>query len=262
VTKAILTVACIVALITVALLIGCEAPITKKTAGPITTREYNFTDFTSIEIGYDFKLEVTHADTYSISINANDSIFDHIDVSKIGDKLKIGLDNPFFRLFKFRSPSVKITMPELRGLYLSGAIEGNVTGFESSQDFDLTLSGASELNLDMETGDFKCETSGTSEVSGYLKAASSYMVLSGASNIEINGSGGDIIIDASGTSQVDLANFTVNDADVSFSEASNGSLNINGRLDVTLSGLSTLEYTGNPTLGNFKISGGSELQRR
>ena len=170
------------------------------------------------------------------------------------------MNNLFFSFI--RSPGVKITLPELRGLYLSGASEGNVTGFKSSQDFDLTLSGASELNMDMETGNFLCEISGASEVTGYLKASSSDIVLSGASKIRVNGSGGDIKIDASGASQVDLANFNVNNADISFSGASDGSLNINGRLDAVLSGASFLEYSGNPTLGNFNLTGGSDLKRR
>jgi phage-related protein len=197
--KAILIIApCTVIMIIVVMLTGCVAPIIKKDAGPTTNREYNFTDFTSIEIGDAFKLEVIPADTFSISINANENTLDHIDVSKIGNKLKIDMDNLFFSFT--RSPRVKITMPELRGLYLSGSSEGNVTGFKSSQDFDLTLSGASELNMDMETGDLVCEISGASEVIGYLKATSSDIVVSGASKIRVNGSSGDIKIGASGAS--------------------------------------------------------------
>jgi hypothetical protein len=253
--KASLTFVCTVIMILVVLLTGCVAPIIKKDAGPTTTMEYNFTDFTSIEIGPAFKLEVISADTYGISINANESIFDHIDVSKTGNKLKIGMDNLFFGFP--RSPRVQITMPELRGLYLSGASQANITGFKSSQDFDLTLSGASELNMNMETGNFLCEISGASEVTGYVKATSFDIVLSGASKIKVNGSSEDTKINASGASQIDMADFTVNNADISFSGASDGSLNINGRMDVSLSGGSLLEYGGNPTLGNFNLTGGS-----
>jgi len=258
--KSILTVACIVILITAVLLAGCTAAIIKKEAGPTTTREYNFTDFTSIEIGHAFKLEVIPADTYSISISASEDVFDHIEVSKTGNKLKIDMDILIFR--SHRAPRVKITMPELRGLYLSGASEGNVTGFKSSQDMDCGISGASELDMDVETGNFECEISGASEVAGYLKATSCDIVLSGASQIEINGSGGNIRLGASGASRADLIGFTVNDADIELSGASEGSLDIKGRLDVTLSGLSTLEFSGNPTLGDFNLSGGSELESR
>ena len=258
--KSILIVACTVIMITAVLLTGCVAPIIEKDAGPTVSRNYDFTDFTSIEIGHAFKLEVTRADTYSISISASEDVFNQIDVSKTGNKLEISLDTLIFR--SYRSPRVKITMPELRGLYLSGASEGNVKGFRSSQDFDLTLSGASELDMDMETGAFECEISGASEVTGYLKATSCDIVLSGASQIDLEGSGGNIRLGASGASQVDMANFSVNNADINFSGASDGSLDINGRLDVTLSGLSILEFSGNPTLGDFNLTGGSELESR
>ena len=242
------------------LLTGCKRVAIDSDTGPQVTRSYDFTDFTRIEIGYAFKLEVVPADTYSITIRATESAFDHIKVIKSGDRLEIGLDRPFFHLF--RSPVVKITMPELRGLYLSGASEGNVKGFRSSHDFDLTLSGASELDMDMETGSFVAELSGASDVSGYLEATSCDIDLSGASRIELSGSGGNVKLEASGASEMDLGDFTVNDADIHFSGASDGSLDINGRLDVDLSGASSLEYSGNPTLGDFDLSGGSELERR
>jgi len=249
----------IVLLISGVLLAGCGAVI-KKTAGPATAREYSFTDFNSIEIGYAFKLEVTPADTYSISIDANESDFEHIKVNKNGDKLEIGLDGWFFHFG--RTPRVKITMPELRGLSLSGASEGSVTGFRSSADLDLSLSGASELQMDVETGAFVCDLSGASEVTGTLKSASADIVLSGASQIRLTGSGGNVRIELSGASQADLEEFAVNDADINFTGASDGSLEINGRLDVSLSGASELQYSGNPILGDMDITGGSSLKRR
>ena len=143
---------CLIIIMTVGLLLGCTRVSLDAENGFTTTRNYDFTDFTSIEIGYAFELEVIPADTYSISINASESTFDRIEVTKTGNKLEIGMDTLFFHFH--RSPRVKITMPELRGLYLSGASEGNVTGFRSSDNFDLTLSGASELYMDMETGTF------------------------------------------------------------------------------------------------------------
>jgi hypothetical protein len=248
-----------VLLISGVLLDGCSAVI-KKTAGPTTARDYNFTDFNSIDIGYAFKLQVTPADTYSITIDANESDFERIKVTRTGDKLEIGMDGLFFHFG--RAPRVKITMPELRGLSMSGASEGSVTGFRSSDDLDLSLSGASELRIDMETGAFDCELSGSCEVTGTLTAASADIALSGASQIELTGSGGNVSIELSGASQADLEDFAVNDAVINFTGASDGSLEINGRLDVSLSGASELQYSGNPILGDLDITGGSSLKRR
>ena len=277
--KVILPIGIIVIIIAGFLLSGCGVALVKKEAGPTTNREYAYTNFTVVEVGYAFELEVIPADSYSITISAGENVFDHIEVAKKGNKLEIGMDTTFFHFL--RSPKVKITMPRLTGLHLSGASEGNVTGFSSSDDFDLTLSGASELFVDIETGDFKCEMSGASElamdtetgdfkckmsgasdVTGSLKATSCDIELSGASEIKLIGSGGNIIIDASGASQLHLLGFSAIDADVSLSGASDASLDINGILDINLSGSSKLEYTGNPTLGDFSLTGGSELERR
>ncbi len=258
--KTILTGALSMILIMGVLLAGCTAAIISKEVGPTITMHYVFTDFTRIEIGHAFELEIIPADTYSVQIVAGENVLDRIKVEQTGDKLEIGMDSLFFH--SYRSPRVKITMPVLRGLYLSGASEGSVTGFRSSDNFELTLSGASELDMDMETGAFVSEISGASEISGYLTATSCDIDLSGASQIKLSGSGGNIRLEASGSSEVTLANFTVNGADISFSGASDGSLDINGRLDVDLSGSSTLEYSGNPTLGELDLSGGSELERR
>ena len=220
----------------------------------------SITDFSRIKICCGFELKVTPADTYSIQIEANEAVLERIEVEKRGDKIEIGIDSVF--LHRYRSPRVTVTMPELRGLYLSGASEGDATGFSSSGDFEVNLSGASELYMDVEADYFICDMSGASEVSGYLKATSCDVNLSGASQIELSGSGGNIKLEASGASDTDLENFTVNDAKIDFSGASDGSLEINGRLDVDLSGASSLEYSGNPTLGEIDLSGGSELERR
>jgi hypothetical protein len=254
-----LTAAFSLALITAVLLTGCVSPFITKTAGPIITRDYDYTDFTSIEIGHAFNLEVTRADTYSISIDAGESVFDHIDVSKVGNKLKIDMDNMFFSFT--RSPLVKITMPELQGLEMSGAVKGEVSGFRSSHDFELLLSGASDLDMDMEAGNFNCDLSGASRVDGKLKAANTDIVLSGASKIEMDGSGGNILLEASGASKAYLGKFTVTDATIELSGASETKLDITGKLGVSLSGVSTLEYSGNPTIGDTDISGGSSMDK-
>ena len=41
-----------------------------------------------------------------------------------------------------------------------------------------------------------------------------------------------------------------------------GTINLDGRLDAELSGASTLEYIGEPTLGSMVITGSSKLKRK
>ena len=51
-------------------------------------------------------------------------------------------------------------------------------------------------------------------------------------------------------------------ASVTLSGASNGTINLDGRLDAELSGASTLAYIGEPALGIMDISGASKLKRK
>ena len=226
---------------------GCSHLDLSSNEGPITTQDYNFTDFTGIEMGHAFELQVIPSSTYKISITASENVLKRTHVSKSGDILKIDMES---WTFTWRSsPKVTVTMPVLTALNLSGASHGSAIGFKSDEDFNLKLSGASQLDLDMEAGNFKFDISGASSVTGRLTATSSDIDLSGASHIELSGSGGNIKLHASGASHADMAYYTVNDADTQFTGASHGILDISGRLDVTLSGASSLEYQGNPTHG-------------
>lgn len=66
----------------------------------------------------------------------------------------------------------------------------------------------------------------------------------------------------SGASRIRIEDYIVDDAVIDISGASSAEINAGGELDVTLSGASSLRYSGNPTLGDLNISGGSSLKRR
>jgi len=248
----------ITVLMTAAILAGCVPGFFN--AGPTETREYNISDFTEVEAGFAFKMDITPSDKYSIAVTAGENVFKYIDVYKSGNALKIEVKG-FHWPFANTRLEAKITMPELHGLNLSGAARGNAKGFKSSQDFNLVLSGASTLDMDIEAGNFKSEVSGASKFTGSLKASSSNIELSGASDIKLKGSGGNIIIDGSGASHFELTDFTVNDAAIDLSGASHASMEVNGKMDVSLSGASSLRYGGNPMMGRLDITGASEIKQ-
>lgn len=257
--KIIFTLLLISLILLIPILAGCVVVSLSEKAGPITTQYYDYTDFTGIDVGHAFEVTVTQSDNYSISITAGENAFEHLDIHKDGSTLVIGVDT--WAINWFVSPKLTVTMPVLTGLELSGASKCTACGFRSSSDMSVHLSGASELDLDMETGDFFTELSGASKLTGRLIAASSDIELSGASYVSLTGSGGDIRIDGSGASHVDLLDFPVANAYIDFSGASRATLNVNGVLNVSLSGASSLEYTGSPLMGEMDISEASSINR-
>jgi hypothetical protein len=71
-----------------------------------------------------------------------------------------------------------------------------------------------------------------------------------------------MVADVSGASRLNLGDFKVNDADVTLSGASSGTVNTGGRLDANLSGASKLSYIGEPTVGDINTSGASTLSKK
>jgi len=241
-------------------LAGCKTVLIDVEEGPVTTRTYDFTGFTGIEVGHAFEVVVTPSDNYSVTITAREGILDRIDVTLSGSTLRIDTDTWF--LTWHSNPKVTITMPSLQRLGLSGAAQGDARGFKSSGAFEVELSGASHLDLDMGVGAFRAQISGASSLAGDLEATSSDIELSGASNVTLTGFGGDLVIDASGASRAKLPGYPVNAASVELSGASSAELTVSGRMDVNLSGASKLEYFGDATLGTIDISGASDIEHK
>ena len=115
---------------------------------------------------------------------------------------------------------VTVLMPVLTRLMASGASNGSVSGFDSA-DFEMLIEGASRCDLD-----------------------------GSASNADMS---------VNGVSRLDASDFRVQNADIEVSGASSATVYVLGRLDVEVSGLSTLRYLGDPELGAVNLAGISRV---
>ena len=210
-------------------------------SGNLETEEYAFTNFTEVEISSAFDFEINQSSSYNISVTADDNVMEYVQVSQVGQTLKIGLRTvTWFGPVTLRA---SVTMPELRGLTVSGASRGDIYDFSSTEDLDITVSGASRVNGDITAGNIEFD-------------------ISGASTVQLEGSANDMVASVSGASRLNLGGFTVNNADVGFSGASSGTVNLDGRLDANISGASRLWYIGEPTMGDINTSGASTISKK
>ena len=246
-------------LLAAGVLTGCQEQVVRGSGVP-ATNEYNFSDFTEVEITSAIKFDIIQSGSYNVSITADDNLFDYILVSKQGTTLRIQMKRALYANISMKA---EIAMPNLLGLHVSGASRGTVADFNTTEDLDIDLSGASSLELvDMVAGNVDLGASGASQITGDISAADVDIDLSGASSVQLEGSGDDTVIKASGASSAKLAGFEVNNVDVDLSGASSGTINMDGRLDADLSGASNLSYIGEPTMGNINTSGNSTISKR
>ena len=203
-------------------------------SGNVVTREEAIFDFD--------KVDIKQGEAFSVIIRLDDNLVEQLQVEKFGSTLKIGL-KPDVSIVSNATLEAEITMPELTGLDLSGASNASISGFKSTKNLTVDLSGSSSLGGDIEAGDTSFDLSGSSEAN-------------------LIGSGGNLTLDASGSSDVDLSDFPVADAEIDASGASTVTVSASGRLDVNASGASDVYYLGNPSMGTIETSGASSVESK
>ncbi len=202
-----------VALLTSVLLVGCGAFVTGS--GNLETETFDFSDFTKVEAHNGFQVELTQSSAYSIEITTDDNVQEYMEVTKSGDTLRIRLTG--FRNYRSVTLEVKITMPDIYRIELSGGSRADITGFSSSHDFSVALSGGSRIEGDIMAGDTD-------------------LSLSGGSRIEVVGSADNLVADGSGGSHLELGSFPVGNANIKISGGGGATINVSGTLDLDLSG--------------------------
>lgn len=217
---------------------GCEAV---TGSGNLATRTFDFTHFTKVETEKGFQLELTESSTFSVEVTADDNVLEHIKVDKPGETLKVSLQwNRSYRSVTLR---VKVTMPDLHGIKLATGSQADIYGFSSSNDFTAIVSNGSELTGSIEAGDVDIS-------------------LSEGSDATLAGSCDNLVVKSSDGSQLKMESFHADNADISISEGGSAIIHVSGTLDVDLSSGSTVIYTGEPTMGDINVTGGSEVRKK
>lgn len=221
----------------VAAFTGCDHT---EDPGPLqeSTETYSLVDFDRLEMGSAFNIRVEQANTFSIEVRGDRRNLNDLDVFKSGSTLIIKFDDNANRR---HDTYITITMPKLKEVNFSGATESRIIGFESDEDLNIYLSGASVSQLD----------------AGYRKVN---LVLSGASSLHLFGLGDELKAEVSGASVLSAFDYPVGKADINVSGASSGKVTVSDELNVVAGGASSILYRGNPSV-NSNVSGASSVQK-
>jgi hypothetical protein len=224
----------------VALLVGCDFFPLVQGSGYLTTTSYAFSGFSTITATQACKVHVVPDTMYSVRVTCDDNIVPYLEVRRNGaGSVLIGLaqGNNYHGI----TFNAEVHMPVLVGLDLSGASEARAeSGFSSTQPLEVTLSGASLV-------DIKGLTCGPVNAD-----------ISGASSLTVSGTAGSETLFVSGASTANLLACAVTRTTVAVSGASQAWVNAS-EITVSASGASTLYYLGNPSIQTNNISGASLL---
>lgn len=239
---------------------GCS-----QNLGTATTKNFDQKDFDNVEVNSAFEVDLVQGNVYSISITAQEKLFDHITVKQNGNLVQINLEwgwGTWVSSWGFQRPKAKITLPYLSQLKLSGASKGSATGFQTTRDTSVSLNGASSLNIDITAANVKIDVSGASHLTGKANGDYVRLQVDGASSADLSGSAKTMDLLESGASRTNLEGLSVGTVTVDLSGASRATVSPVDKMSVKISGASSLSYTGSPALESIDVSGASTIHKK
>jgi hypothetical protein len=196
-------------------------PTTITGSGTVVSRDYPLSGFTHVDVSSAFTVDIAGADTFQVTVEADDNVFDRLVVEVVEGELRIGVANNT-TLQNVRL-SASVLLPDLEELEVSGAVDATVTP-NSAARLDVEATGASTVTMSGEAEELSIELSGGSTFAGRDLTA---VVLTEA--------------ELSGGSQAEVT--------------------VTSRIDsVEASGGSELVYHGGPEVGEVETSGGSRVE--
>ena len=172
-----------------------------KGSGNLKTEKRDVPAFSVVKSGGAAEVEIAVGGAQSLEIETDDNLLELTKTYVKGDTLFIEREGNIRTKTPLR---IRISVPTLDGLDLSGASKGNVTNIKTDK-FDLELSGASRLTISGEADSLDADLSGASSLeAGELRTAYTTIEASGTSRANVFAT--DILTaEASGASRVAYA---------------------------------------------------------
>jgi hypothetical protein len=209
--------------------------------GNVRTENRSIDNFTGVDVRNNIDLHIVQGPEYTVRIETDENLMEHIEVRVSGNKLRIGARD-HANLNPSRSIKVFVSAPAYRTLGASGACKIYADSKIVSKDpLELDLSGASHMTLE-------------------LNAPRVVTGLSGASSVELRGETKDLRIDGSGASEVRGYDLLAENVEVDLSGACNAEVFASTSLKAGLSGASHVHYKGNASV-NQNTSGASGVKK-
>ncbi len=147
--------------------------------GELTKKMHNLEEFDAIVVGGARTVILSQGDTYSVEVETDSNIQEFITLEVKNNTLYFGFSNN--KIKKYKELIFNVTAPEYVKIKSSGASDINSKGTLKGDNLKLIISGASDLNLNIEYNNVITKVSGASDVTLSGSVKSSVIESSGAS---------------------------------------------------------------------------------
>lgn len=191
-------------------------------SGHITTETRNVGEFKGISVSNALEVEVEQADSFGVTVEADDNLQQYI-VTKVENGILV-IQTEINSFNNVEAKRIKVRMPVISSLEASSASSIKSINTLKTEKLFADASSAAEINIDVEADDLTCNSSSASSVNIKGKALKFKTESSSGSEIEAYDLlANDVTAEASSGSSISIHPILTLNADAS----SGGSINYN-----------------------------------
>lgn len=206
--------------------------------GNVVTEERNVNTFNKIDISGHFEVFIKQGKQENVEIETDQNLLQLIETETKKNTLYIKSKEP---IGNAKSLKLYITVVKLEDIDISGAVELRSKGTIVSEELEIDISGAADVDLDVEVEQLSMDMSGASETSLKGKAKEFNIELSGASDLQAE-------------------KLKTQHTSIDISGAGNAKVFAKKTLNVEVSGAGSVQYKGNPKITK-DISGAGSVSK-
>ena len=206
------------------------------------SKQISVTDFTSLEVGKNFLLNVRQGNEYKVTISGDEEVVDLVTVENQSGLLTVTYDNDRFKLRTQRQDvEIDIVMPELEEIKLSGACKAFIDHFDTD-DIKVELSGVAAAEMEVESNVIDVK-------------------MTGAPKLTLEGNSRLMTVTMRDGSILNALDYPVEEVEIDTEGASSAKLNVTNTLNASAGGASNIEYKGNPENTELNESTASNISK-
>lgn len=206
--------------------------------GNVVKEKRTLTTFNKIDISGGFEVFLNQGNNELLEIETDENLLELIETEVRKNTLYISSKKPIGKAEKLK---LYITIVNLKDIDVSGAIELTNKGTFKGENLEIEVSGAADINLNVDVNNLT-------------------MDMSGASETTLTGEADNFEIEISGAGELDAKKLKTNNSSIEISGAGSAIIFAKKTLDVSVSGAASVKYKGSPKVKK-DISGAGSVEK-
>lgn len=214
-----------------------------KGNGELETITRNVGDYDEISVAGFFDVTLVAGNEGELTIEGESNLLEYIETEVNGDRLTIKVKNKQ-NLKTSWGKDIKIRVPfrDLNQVLLSGSGEIMSTDVIKANNFRVSVSGSGDINL-------------------VVEASSTESRVTGSGDLVLRGSTRDHETSVTGSGDLEAGRFKADNVDAKVTGSGDIRVSCEKSIRARVTGSGDIEYVGNPTKQDTKVSGSGDISR-